>query len=179
MLVLILKCKATPVLWTEVPQASAWTGISQCHATRAGWKSGFPIPLNFPPVFSELSWAAMGGAGRRTPPKVLGCTADKILPRAGQTNPSPVDHWFPPQAHLDLVFQAASRFSLPTSSFPGQLGAISSGWQIPFKPMPALFLIPSQHQFSVSSMTAISLLWSSASCCSRSSLSPHHVVLQI
>lgn len=85
-----------------------------------------------------------------------------------------------------FFFQASSRFSLATSSFPGQLGAISSGYQIPFKPMPALFLTPQadpSHQSSVSSLTATSL-WVWASCCSKSSPShhvcpPHHVVFPI
>lgn len=61
----------------------------------------------------------MGEARRRTTPKVLGCTADKTLPRACQTNSSPAEQWFPPQAaHLAAFpfFQAAS--SLPGSPFP-------------------------------------------------------------
>lgn len=107
------------------------------------------------------------GEARRTTPKVLGCTADKMLPRACQTNSSPAEQWFPPQAaHLAAFpfFQAAS--SLPGSPFPqaasqGQPGAISLGYQITFSPMSALFLSPHNdpsHQFSVSSLTATSLL---------------------
>lgn len=69
MLFLVLKCKAAPVLWAEVPQASPWAGISQCHVTRAGWKSESPIPLNFPLIFSKFSWGAMGEARREHPPR--------------------------------------------------------------------------------------------------------------
>lgn len=122
-----------------MPQASPRTGISQCHVTRAGCKSGCPIPLNFPPVFSKLSWAAMGEARRRTPPKVPGCTADKKLPRAGQTNSSPAEPWFPPQAHLHAF------------SFFFKLLPRAARSQIPFKPMSAPFLSPqtdASQQFS-------------------------------
>lgn len=175
--------------------ASPWTGISQCHVTRAGWKSGSPIPLNFPQVFSKLSWAAIGEARRRTTPKVLGgtvirCFQGHVRPISALLSSGAMVSTTSSSCGCIIFFPScfqSSRFFLPTSSFPGQPGAISLGYQEAFNPMSALFLSPHNNpsqQFNVSSLTATSLLWSSASCCSKSSpshraCSPHHIVLPI
>lgn len=78
------------VLQIEVPQYSPWIGISQCHVTRASWKTGLPSPKNpkqyFPQVFSKLSWDATArgrGGEQHTRYWVVQLTGH--LPRVCQT----------------------------------------------------------------------------------------------